>query len=161
MMVLTTPSLGRVEFSRTTRNFRYCRCCGKRRGFSESKTQNGVWPACYSSCNHTETETGTHTCTRTPTLTAALFTLAQSQQSTRQLWGETLKTLCWKKPNQTARLHTQKISTTGKQTVGSWERLAGGQTKLSFQRVQFLKQAILEINQCNYCIVNAINTIKR
>lgn len=125
--VLTIPSTGRLEFSRITRNFRYCGCCGERCGFSE-RIQNGVWPACYSSCTHTTKRRRwefTHACT--PTLTAAVFTLAQSQPNTSQLWRETLK------PNQMAWLHTQKLSRRGKLTDSySGERLGGGQTKLFF-----------------------------
>lgn len=113
--VLTTPSTGRLEFSHITRSFRYCGCCGKCCGFSESKIQNGVWPAWHSSCTNTTKRWRrelTHACT--PTLTAAVFTLAQSQQNTSQLWRGTLK------PNQMALLHTQKTSTAGKVT-DSWQ----------------------------------------
>lgn len=116
--VLRIPSIGRLEFSHITRNFRYCGCCGKCCGFSESKIQNGVWPACYSSCTHTTKRRRwefTHACT--PTLTAAVFTLAQSQLNTSQLWRETLK------PNQMAWLHMQKLSRRGKlrDSWQSWE----------------------------------------
>lgn len=169
-MVLTIPSTGTREFSYITRNFRYCRCCGKRSGFSESKLQNGVWPACYSSCIYTTKRRRrelTHVCT--PTLTAAVFTLAQSQQNASQLWEETLKTLCWKKANQMARPHTQKPSRTGELT-DSWQ---SWETWRRTDEIIFLKSSISETDTfgnkllyyvllyIDYCIMNAINAIER